>query len=271
MSFVPGHISLTFSIWPNKNPLAMGSIGMGVVLPQGVHCAVVKEEFDTDENIIIRKGKRIEDPVTLRAIELLGFNNKGLTIYLRHDLPLGSGFGISGASALAACLELEKDLDLCVKAAHQAEIEFKTGLGDVIAIATSLKNHIFPSIVVRHEPGYGGKTNFYPINEDFIVCISGLGRDTSEIISNTEWIEIINSAALGIQFDDVTIRSAIKAGRYFTEKSGLMNKNISEIFNNTPIGSVSTVAHLGTSIIAISDDLTKLSESLGEFGEVRKY
>ena len=271
MSFVPGHISLTFSIWPNKNPLAMGSIGMGVVLPQGVHCAVVKEESDTDENIIIRKGKRIDDPVTLRAIELLGFNNKGLTIYLRHDLPLGSGFGISGASALAACLELEKDLDLCVKAAHQAEIEFKTGLGDVIAIATSLKNHMSPSIVVRHEPGYSGQTSIYPINEKFIVCISGLGRETSEIISDNEWVEIINSAALGIQFNEVSIRSAIKIGRLFTEKSGLINKNISEIFDSTPIGSVCTVAHLGTSIIAISDDLLKLRESLEKFGEIRKY
>ena len=90
----------------------MGSIGMGVVLPQGVHCAVVNEEKSSDENIVIRKGETVEDPVTLRAIELLGFHNKGLTIYLRHDLPIGSGFGISGASALAACLELEKDLDL---------------------------------------------------------------------------------------------------------------------------------------------------------------
>ena len=71
MSFVPGHVSLTFSIWSDKDPLAMGSIGMGVVLSQGVHCAVVKEESDIEENIVIRKGKKIQDPVTLRAIELL--------------------------------------------------------------------------------------------------------------------------------------------------------------------------------------------------------
>ncbi len=271
MSFVPGHVSLTFSIWPDKDPLAMGSIGMGVVLSQGVHCAVVKEESDIEENIVIRKGKKIKDPVTLRAIELLGFKNKGLTIYLRHDLPLGSGFGISGASALAACLELEKDLELCIKAAHQAEIEFQTGLGDVIAISTSIKNHTFPSIVIRHEAGYGGRTTFHPIKENFLVCISGLGRDTSEIISDKGWVEIINSAALGIQFDEVSIRSAIKIGRLFTEKSGLINKNISEIFDSTPMGSVCTVAHLGTSIIAISDDLPKLSESLEKFGEIRKY
>ena len=103
----------------------------------------------------------MEDPVTLRALELLGFKDEGLTVYLRHDLPLGSGFGISGASALAACMELEKNLDLCVKAAHQAEVEFRTGLGDVIAIAESIRTNLFPSIVVRQTPGYGGETQSF--------------------------------------------------------------------------------------------------------------
>ena len=100
MSFAPAHISLTFAIWPNSNLLDMGSTGIGLVLPQGVHCAV--EESETKENIVIRKGKVIDDQVTLRAVELLGFKDKGLVIYLRQDLPLGSGFGISGASDLSA-------------------------------------------------------------------------------------------------------------------------------------------------------------------------
>ena len=249
----------------------MGSIGMGVVLPQGVHCAVVKEESDTEENIVIRKGKKIQDPVTLRAIELLGFKNEGLTIYLRHDLPLGSGFGISGASALAACMELEKNLDLCVKASHQAEVEFRTGLGDVVAIAESLRTSVFPSIVVRQTPGYGGETQSFPILEKFAVCISGIGRDTSKIITDEKWIEIINSAALGIQIAKPNIRSSIKIGRLFTEKSGLVNDNISQILDEMPIGSVSSVAHLGTSIVATSEDMDALVEKLNEFGQVRLY
>jgi pantoate kinase len=186
-------------------------------------------------------------------------------------LPLGSGFGISGASALAACMELEKNLDLCVKAAHQAEVEFRTGLGDVIAIAESIHTNIFPSIVVRQTPGYGGKTQSFPIGEKFAVCISGVGRDTSEIITDEKWIEIINSAALGIQISKPNIRSSIKIGRLFTEKSGLVNDNISHILDEMPIGSVSSVAHLGTSIVATSEDMTTLVEKLSEFGKVRLY
>jgi len=57
----------------------------------------------------------------------------------------------------------------------------------------------------------------------------------------------------------------------FTEKSGLVNDNISHILDEMPIGSVSSVAHLGTSIVATSEDMTTLVEKLSEFGNVRLY
>ena len=161
MSFAPGHVSLSFAIWKDRDPLSMGSTGIGIVLPQGVHCAVVKERSDSSENVVISKSEEIEDPVTLRALEILGFKNKGFTIYLRHDLPSGSGFGISGASALAACMEVEKDLNLATRAAHQAEIEFRTGLGDVMAISSAIKNHTFPAVAIRQEPGFNGKVDIH--------------------------------------------------------------------------------------------------------------
>ena len=89
MSFAPGHISLTFAIWPDSDLLAMGSTGIGIILPQGVHCAVVNEQSEIKHNVVVRAGTSVEDPVTLRALELLGFANKGPTVYLRHDLPSG--------------------------------------------------------------------------------------------------------------------------------------------------------------------------------------
>ena len=46
MSFAPGHVSLTFAVWPDEDPLKMGSTGIGLVLPQGVHCAVVDEQSE---------------------------------------------------------------------------------------------------------------------------------------------------------------------------------------------------------------------------------
>ena len=81
MSFAPGHISLTFAIHSNSDLLKMGSTGLGIVLPQGVYCSIIEERRDDNENIIIVENKIIDDPVVSRAIELLGYGNKGLSVY----------------------------------------------------------------------------------------------------------------------------------------------------------------------------------------------
>ena len=86
MSFAPGHISLTFAIHDHADPLKMGSTGLGIVLPKGVYCSVVDEKNEGDSNSVIIGNEIVEDPVVLRAVELLGYGNKGLSIFLRRDL-----------------------------------------------------------------------------------------------------------------------------------------------------------------------------------------
>ena len=67
------------------------------------------------------------------------------------------------------------------------------------------------------------------------------------------------------------MRSAIKIGRLFTEKTGLINENISEVLDKVPIGAVATVAHLGTSIVATSSDSTSLQTALSNYGEIIEF
>lgn len=271
MSFAPGHISLTFAIHDHVDPLKMGSTGLGIVLPQGVYCSVVNENLKGNDNVVIIENQTVEDPVVLRAIELLGYGDKGLSIYLRRDLPIGAGFGISGASALAACLELDKNLDNCTLASHQAEIEYKTGLGDVVAISSAIEEGNFPLIVNRKTPGALSVTNNYTVDSKFVICVSGLGRNTSEIITDPEWSEIINTVSSNLKIANYDIRSVIKIGRTFTEKSGLVNENLAEMFDSIPLGAVSSVAHLGTSVIAVSDNTSELSDSLEKYGKILIY
>ena len=271
MSFAPGHISLTFAIHDHVDPLKMGSTGLGIVLPQGVYCSIVNENRKGNDNVVIIENQVVEDPVVSRAIELLGYDDKGLSIYLRRDLPIGAGFGISGASALAACLELDKNLHNCTLAAHQAEIEYKTGLGDVVAISSAIAEGNFPLIVNRKTPGALSVTETHYIDTKLVICVSGLGRNTSEIISNPEWSEIINTVSSNLKIADYDIRSVIKAGRVFTEKSGLINENLAKIFDSIPLGAVSSVAHLGTSVIAVSDNIAELSDSLEKYGKILIY
>ena len=120
-------------------------------------------------------------------------------------------------------------------------------------------------------PGAKGETATYNVKNKLAVCVSGLGRNTSEIISSPEWSEIINAVSSNLNIDDYDIRSVIKIGRIFTEKSGLINENLAEILDSVPLGAVSSVAHLGTSIIAVSDNIIELAASLEKYGEVRIY
>ena len=50
-----------------------------------------------------------------------------------------------------------------------------------------------------------------------------------------------------------------------------LNENISEIINQMPIGSVSSIAHLGTSIVATSEDIESIIVNLEKYVEVRQY
>ena len=141
-------------------------------------------------------------------------------------------------------------------------------LVDVVANSSALDKGDFPLVVERITPGSTGETSTYTVDSKLVVCVSGLGRNTSEIISNSEWSEIINAVSSNLNNTDYDIRSVIKAGRAFTEKSGLINENLAEILDKIPLGAVSSIAHLGTSIVAVSDNVDELSACLEKYGKV---
>ena len=99
--------------------------------------------------------------------------------------------------------------------------------------------------------------------------MSGLGRNTSEIISSPEWSEIINAVSSSLQVFAGDIYSVLKIGRIFTEKAGLINESLVEML--IPYNWCSLFnRHLGTSI-AVSDNVEELSESLEKYGKVIIY
>ena len=144
-------------------------------------------------------------------------------------------------------------------------------MGDVVAISSALAKGDFPLIVERKAPGALGKTRTFNVDSKLVICVSGLGRNTSEIISSPEWSEIINAVSSSLQVIEYDIRSVLKIGRIFTEKAGLINESLVEMLDSIPIGAVSSIAHLGTSIIAVSDNVEELSESLEKYGKVIIY
>ena len=141
-AFSPGHITLIFSIKDESNNiLEKGSLGTGFSIAEGVITEV--ETFPSKKNkvTIYINGKKEAAPVSRSVVrQFFEFLDEKFSIILKHkiNLPIGGGFGCSAAGALSSALALNEELQLnfkkqkCGQIAHIAEVENKTGLGDVI-------------------------------------------------------------------------------------------------------------------------------------------
>jgi pantoate kinase len=144
-AFVPGHVTGFFTSNPDPDPTKAGSRGAGIALSDGVTVTVRPAE----EATVTLNGDEIEmEPVerTLRALNTQAAV-RGVT-----DLPLGSGFGVSGAMTLGGALAVNEAFDRrlseneLLTIAHGAEVKAGTGLGDVVAQARG-------GVPIRLEPG----------------------------------------------------------------------------------------------------------------------
>ncbi len=134
-AFAPGNISCVFKIIPHPDPARMHSLGMGFTIKEGVQVSVSKQR----QTRVLFNGKDINFP-TVRAVvhQLIKDTNiSGVVVDLTSPLPLGCGFGLSGAAALATAYALnkligtQKENEELAMIAHVAEVENRTGLGDV--------------------------------------------------------------------------------------------------------------------------------------------
>ena len=131
-AFAPANISCIFRIYSHRNPRWMGSYGVGFTLNRGV----VAEASIAKKNEVIFNGKPTNFPTVASVIGML--TGKKIRIRIKSGLPLGCGFGLSGASALASSYAVNKLLDLkktkkeLAIMSHIAEVKNKTGLGDVV-------------------------------------------------------------------------------------------------------------------------------------------
>lgn len=135
-AFVPGHVTGFFSPCPADDPARAGSRGAGLTLTDGVAVTV----RETDESGVILDGDPIAMPPVETVLDDLGVADRARVV-AESDLPLGTGFGVSGAMTLGAALAAndrfggERSANDLVTLAHRAEVEAGTGLGDVVAQA----------------------------------------------------------------------------------------------------------------------------------------
>lgn len=191
-AFAPGNISCVFKIIPHPDPARMHSLGMGFTVSEGVEVTV----SESHETKVSFNQQDIIFPTVSTVVNRLIQNTDitGIQVNLTSPLPLGCGFGLSGAAALATAyalnelIELDKDNEVLAMIAHIAEVENRTGLGDVCSqyhggCLVKLKEGaplVADKLSIPEQPIY--YRYFGPIH-------------TSEVLRNSEQTKRINKAA----------------------------------------------------------------------------
>jgi pantoate kinase len=124
-AFAPGSVTTVFAPRGEES-----SLGISFATADGVTAVV---ERASDPEIILDDRPAEVEPVSgaLRRLDAPA------TVRLESDLPIGCGFGVSGAATLATALAVNADQqlgherDALLQAAHRAEVAAGTGLGDV--------------------------------------------------------------------------------------------------------------------------------------------
>ncbi len=262
--FVPSHITGFFEIIDNPDTLNKGSKGAGVVMDKGV---ITKTKISNGNGLQIKINGKTDArnaTITEKTIEIIkrdyNLDNRKIVITHDVDVPIGAGFGTSAAFAIGTALGISSILNLpltfnkATQIAHIAEVEMKSGLGDVIGAISG-------GLVLRLKEGAPGIgiTDKLLLNqsEDLYVISKCFGEiNTGDIIEDPVHKERINSTGRDLLLklvNDPKPENLMKLSRKFAEETLLMSHEVCEavdILEEETIGA--SMAMLGNTAFAIS-------------------
>lgn len=249
--FVPGHVTGFFTTDPAEDPTKAGSRGGGIALDDGVTVTVTTSE----ERSVTLNDVDIEIEAVDRVLDALRTN---VTVQAETPLPLGSGFGVSGAMALGTALgtNVVRDRRLSanelVTIAHGAEVQAGTGLGDVVAQARG-------GVPLRLEPG-GPQDNY-------IDAISARGRIEYHVIDDLSTAAVLDGdtdaltragkKALARVVDEPTMGTFMRAARQFGREAALLTEEVQAVVGEVAAADGdAAMAMLGETVVALGTGLT---------------
>lgn len=258
-AFAPGNISCIFKIIPHTDPSRMHSLGMGFTVKDGV---VVTISEDGKKNVLFNE-QEINFPTVHAVVNRLTpyTDGTGITVNIESLLPLGCGFGLSGAASLATAYALNEMYGLGKKneelamIAHVAEVENRTGLGDVCS-------QYHGGYLVKLKEGAPLVADKLPIPEQPIYYRYYGPINTSEVLRNREQAFRINAAAdkaLDIlrqitytQTNSELFSSCFNVSKQFSVESGLLSDKrvINTIAQIEDAGGVASMIMLGNGVFS---------------------
>lgn len=212
-SSCPAALSFIFKPCPNSNPIKAGSIGVGCTIDKMVEVTISTQgrspllldlrSFSEggagegqgevhNQTQIFFNGQTILFPTVDYVVSKL--TDQPVTVMITSPLPLGYGFGISGASSLATAnalntlYSLKKTPQELAAIAHTAEIRNKTGLGTVATQITG-------GFLVKTAPGLPVQSTRLPFSGQQLYVTIIDKMETPGILSDAKLLQRVSQAA----------------------------------------------------------------------------
>ena len=244
-AFSPCHITGFFQILDQPtNPLYAGSRGAGVSLSRGVKTIVkvrkaVKGSLQVKINGFASSSAEVSKHVADAFLSSFKqMNNFEIIIEHHVEVPIGAGFGTSGAGALSLALALNDVFGLgmstmeAAQMAHVAEVKCKTGLGTVIAETSG-------GVEVRVKPGALGigEIKHVPVPKDYVMaCLTFGPLPTKKFLTAEETRKRVNEFGgklVDKLIEEPNVTNFMDFSRQFAEHIGLMTEKTRRILHAT--------------------------------------
>ncbi len=270
-AFAPAHITGFFAARPDPDPVKAGSVGCGLCLEAGVTARVTTGTTSTTGSgaLIRLNGEQIDLPTVEYVIgSMPGARHSGLVVDLVADIPIGFGFGVSGAAALATALAVNTDLgqgrtmEQAAAVAHSTEVMNRTGMGDVAGQYTG-------GLVIRTAAGAPGVGAVEKVPVDAVevswVCMGEI--PTSSVLDDEKTMQRINilgRRALKALLKRPGLEHFMSLSRDFAFETGLVSPRAADAIEAVEaVGGLASMAMLGDTVFALGD-----GSALMEFGQV---
>jgi pantoate kinase len=261
----PGHLSGYFRPVYGPTPAETGSLGAGIVIREGVTVTVWPAE--KTEIIVERRNPRdgtiVEVTGSSPPVEYL-LSRLGVRAQVRTVcfLPIGAGFGLSAASLLATATAADALFDLSLSPleraslAHEAELEFHTGLGDVAACTGGGRD-------CRKGAGVTASIErSFDVIDPLCALVFG-PLPSPRVLQSPKVMERVSAAFPDRCPGDVN--DFFRLSRGFAEKSGLITPEVRHALEVCDgAGIAATMTMLGNGIFAYGREAPGLLAPLGE-------
>ena len=248
-AFVPGHITGFFSVQSAAKPAQSGSRGAGVTLTDGVEVTVTPGS-----------GCRLNgETASITAVDSVR-SRLGVeaAVDATTPLPLGAGFGVSGALALGtafaanAVFDCGKSENELITMAHCAEVEAGTGLGDVVAQARG-------GLPIRIDPGSPshGRLDGVAARPRIEYVTFGELSTADVLADDTEALSRAGESALSRLLEWPTLNRFMRAAREFADDADLLTDDVADAIDAVDeAGGDAAMAMLGDTVFAVGDGLS---------------